>query len=246
MRRKDRLSRPARRERLDAGECSRLSLNGTGRLPASHLVVSDAGVSLVEMLLMVTMVAIILAIGVPALNQQMVRGRLVGACEQVATHLHNARLEAMKKGFPVVVEPDYETQRMVAFLDDQVQNLTQDPGEDTLFDLAVPGDMSQSGVYFMGPDLVMATPGAPAESIEGLTSAGGPYRVAVFEPNGSIRDLGAFRFGDGKTPRANIFEVRIEPAATARIEIRKWIYGGAGGGGADVFLPAGGGTWTWY
>jgi hypothetical protein len=198
------------------------------------------------MILMATMVAIILAFGVPALNQQMVRGRLVGACDQVATHLHNARLEAMKKGFPVVVEPDYDSQRMVAFLDDQIQNLNLDPGEDIVFDLAVPGDMSQSGVYFMGPDLVMATPGAPAQSVDGLTSVGGPYRAAVFDPDGSIRDLGAFRFCDGKSPRANIFEIRIEPEATARIEVRKWIYGGPDGLGTDTFLSAGGGTWTWY
>jgi prepilin-type N-terminal cleavage/methylation domain-containing protein len=201
------------------------------------------GFSLIEMLMVVTMIAIILAIGVPALNQQMVRGRLVGASEQVATHLHLARVEAMRKGFPVVVRPDFTRQHLVAFLDEDA-DLAFDAGEDQVYDLAVPGDLSRTGVNFMGPDLIVAVDGAPAQSVDGLTPVAGGARVAVFEPGGSIRDVGAIRLGDGKTPEANVFEVRVEPEATARIELRKWIYGD--GGDPDAFLPSGGGAWTWY
>jgi hypothetical protein len=106
----------------------------------------------------------------------------------------------------------------------------------------VPSDLTRSGVFFMGPDLIVGVDGAHAQSLDGLTLVAGTP-VAVFEPNGSIRDVGAIRLGDGKAPRANIFEIRIEPEATARIERRKWIYGE---GGSDAFLPSGGGTWTWY
>jgi prepilin-type N-terminal cleavage/methylation domain-containing protein len=201
------------------------------------------GFSLVEMLMVLAMIAIILAIGLPALNQQMVRGRLVGASEQISTHLHLARVEAMRKGFPVVVRPDFDRQHLVAFLDED-NDLVRDVDERQVYDLAVPGDLSRSAVFFMGPDLIVGTEGAPAQSIDGLTPVGGGARAAVFEPGGSIRDVGAIRVGDGKTPEANVFEIRVEPEATARIELRKWIYGE--GGDPDAFLPSGGGTWTWY
>ena len=45
------------------------------------------------------------------------------------------------------------------------------------------------------------------------------FNGAVFDADGSVRDVGAFRFGDA---RGNFIEVRVEPAATARIRVRKW------------------------
>ena len=105
--------------------------------------------------------------------------------------------------------------------------------------------VSRSAVFFMGPNLVPGTDAAPGQSVDGLTPSG-TLRVAVFQPDGSIEDPGAFRLADGKTPEANVFEIRIEPAATARIEIRKWLYGGVSGSDPDAFFPAGGGVWKWY
>ena len=43
--------------------------------------------------------------------------------------------------------------------------------------------------------------------------------VAVFDSDGSVRVVGAFRTGDLE---GNFLEIRVEPQATARVEIRKW------------------------
>jgi hypothetical protein len=41
----------------------------------------------------------------------------------------------------------------------------------------------------------------------------------TFLADGSVKELGAFRFGD---VRGNFLEVQIEPKATARVQVRKW------------------------
>ncbi len=133
--------------------------------------------------------------------------------------------------------PDYGEGSLLAFVDEN-EDLLFDPGENELFSLPLT-------VHLMGPNQVRGTPEDPSESVLGLTPIGGEsaLRVAVFLPDGSIRDAGAFRLADGKQPQPNVLEVRVEPAATARVEIRKYLFAGTNGAG---FYSSGGGTWQWY
>ena len=199
----------------------------------------EGGFSLVEVLVVLTVTTIIGAIGVPALNRQIQRSKLVGASAEFSVHLLRARMEAVKLGFPVVVMPDYARRGFTAFRDED-GDLTLDAGEKRIFDLAVPG--TGSYIYLMGPDGQEGSEANPAQSADGLTAAGS-LRVAVFEPDGSIRDPGAFRIADGKQPRGNTLEVRVGPRATARIETGKYVYDGPDGTG---FYPSGEGVWKWY
>jgi hypothetical protein len=98
----------------------------------------------------------------------------------------------------------------------------------------------------MGPDLVVGTRAHPAQSVDGLTGAADGSRVLAFAPDGSLRHAGALRFGQGKSRPANIFEVRIEPAANPRVELRKWTYDATEGGRDGGFVPAGSAAWKWY
>ena len=64
--------------------------------------------------------------------------------------------------------------------------------------------------------------------------------------DGTIRDLGAFRFSTiGDTPR-NLFEVRVSPKATADIEVRKYLYDADSPTGNAGFFSGGAGAWVWY
>lgn len=51
----------------------------------------------------------------------------------------------------------------------------------------------------------------------------GPVTVSdncfAFQADGSVEETGAFRFAD---VRGNFLEVRIDPKATARVQVRKW------------------------
>ena len=92
--------------------------------------------------------------------------------------------------------------------------------------------------------------GTGAASVLGLTPVAGNPSVAVFRGDGSALDTGAFRLGAGELGgrATNYLEVIVSPAATARIQIRKW----RGGPGGDCDLDAnwhtngeGGGAWKW-
>ena len=48
------------------------------------------------------------------------------------------------------------------------------------------------------------------------------YNIAIYQPDGSLSNEGAFRFGDG----LNFFEIRVAPAATAKIRLRKFLING--------------------
>jgi prepilin-type N-terminal cleavage/methylation domain-containing protein len=200
---------------------------------------SDAGFNVFEMLIVLVLLAVAASFGAPASIQLFGRSKLQSASQEVAAHLVMARMEAMKMGRTVVVVPDYAAGRLFSYRDEN-DNLAFDDGVDReLFNLPVPADAGRSGVFFMGPDGVAGTAGAPAQSIEGLSAVGGgSLRAAVFQRDGSIRSPGAFRFADGKQPQSNVLEVRVAPQATARVEVRKYVDG--------AFHPYGSGLWQWY
>jgi type II secretory pathway pseudopilin PulG len=229
--------------RREASEVRRTAMNENKR-SATRRPSREAGFTLVEIVIILVIIAIIAIIGIPAIYKMLGRSKLQGATQEVAVHLLMSRLEAMKMGFPVVVVPDYDAQTLFSFVDEDDDRVFDAGTDDEVYRLPVPGDTGARGVFFMGEDGIVGTATAPAESIDGLTPAGGNLRVAVFEPNGSIRNPGAFRLSDGKDPRMNLFEIRIAPQATARIEVRKWVYGG--GGNPDAFRPYGAGLWDWY
>lgn len=195
------------------------------------------GFTLIEMLVVFVVIAGIAGLGIPALQQQIARSKLVGAANQANALLLQARIEAMKLNRQIVVVPDYELNRLVAFVDED-EDLVSDPGEKELF-------ASPISVRFMGPNGVPGSEEEPSESVVGLTPLGGEtqLRVVVLRPNGSIQDPGAIRFSDDKEPLRNVLEVRITPSATARVEIRKYLLAGPDGPG---FYSSGGGTWQWY
>jgi prepilin-type N-terminal cleavage/methylation domain-containing protein len=197
------------------------------------------GFTLVELLIVATIVLVLAALGYPALQLMLVRSKLTGSAREVVAHLSSARMEAMRMGRTVVVVPDYDKKTIVGWLDEN-EDLVRDPDEDLVFELRVPPGGNR-GVYLMGPDLQPGTEANPFESVDRLTDIG-TKRGAVFESDGSIRDAGGFRIADGKNP-ANIFEVLVAPQATARISVRKYVYDGPNG---DDFYPQGGNSWEWY
>jgi prepilin-type N-terminal cleavage/methylation domain-containing protein len=199
-----------------------------------------SGFSLVELVIASAVVGILATIAMPTVHRKIQRSNLAGAAEEISHFLAKARLEATRLGTPVVVEPDYATRILVAF-GDKDDDLVLDTAEIRLFDLAMHHPESRSPVYLMGPDGREGNAADPAQSVDGLTPARS-LRVAVFEPDGSIRHPGAFRVADGQRPLANVLEVRIAPRATARIRINEYIHDGRDGAG---FYPSGDGEWRW-
>jgi prepilin-type N-terminal cleavage/methylation domain-containing protein len=180
------------------------------------------GFTLVELVLVMAIVAVLLSLGLPALQNMIHRSKIEGAARTTASMMRNARFEAIKQAVPVIVRIDTASNDVVAFVDEN-SDFTLDASEQRLGQMNLPG-----GVAFAGP--------ASQPFVDGLDSAG-TAGWASFVTDGSVTSSGAFRLAD---QRGNFLEVRVEPAATARIQIRKW-------DGSDWrYQGEGGSGWTWY
>jgi prepilin-type N-terminal cleavage/methylation domain-containing protein len=200
-----------------------------------------SGFGLIEILVVLALLALLAAFGIPALHKLFLQAKLTAAAHEVATHVLRSRVEAVKLARSVVVAPDYDSLDLVSWVDEN-DNQLFDPGSDAeIYRLRAPGSGGQRGIFFMGPDGPAGTFSAPAGSVEGFTPVGSSdFRVIVFDPDGSVRNPGALRISDLGSPRRNVLEVRVAPQATARVEVRKYIYEQL------AYRPMGAGLWEWY
>ncbi len=199
------------------------------------------GFTLIEALVTLAILAIAFVIGIPALANLISRSRLQSAAQELAVLTQRARLEAIKRRVQTVVQVDPATGAVLAFAD--VDGVSASDPPDLVFN-PVAGALSFDTDYRIGQleprngvEVGAPTGGGPA--IDGLTDAGG-VRVAVFRPTGAAEAAGGFRLGDAAG--LNFLEVRLEPAGTGRIELRKW--------DRDknewYAHREGGRPWTWY
>lgn len=214
------------------------------------------GFTVIEMVTVIALVVLLVTLAVPPLQQFIVRSRLEGYARQTAMLMSRARIESVKMQAPAVIRTDYTNKEVVAFID-----LTDAGGaaaSDLLFN-PVNGALDGTTDYVVGrlplPGRVAfwgAGDAAPegAEAVSQLTVAadGGP-NIAVFEPDGTIRDRGAFRFGD---THGNYLEVAVDSEASGQIEIRKHNPDLAPRPDGSTYFPlernpdTGKMTWEWY
>jgi prepilin-type N-terminal cleavage/methylation domain-containing protein len=198
-----------------------------------ELVRGHRGFTLIELLVVLAVAMVLMLISIPSMFTAMHQGKLRGIAQETAVLMRQARLDAVKFSAQSVVRvvlPAGDAPGHVEAFSDRNQDRMLTAGEPILGRLYLP-----RGVTFTAP------PGN--SSIEGFTvdpeNASNPP-IAVFVSNGSITNTGAFRFAD---TYENYLEVRVEPAATARIEVRKarqdgstWNFYASGDGGE---------AWTW-
>lgn len=173
-----------------------------------------AGFTLIELFVVLAIAAIAMGLGIPALHNFIVRSRTEGAARETSMMLQRCRLEAIQSNREVVAHLDGD--RIVCFVDadrDRAFNPDDSAPYRTADWIVSRAQLSSDKLFFRNPELKEGE-----DSIEGFTSVDGKLS-AVFQPNGSVADDGAFRIGD---IRGNFLEVRIAPAASGRIEIRKW------------------------
>ena len=191
------------------------------------------GFTLIEMLVVLALVAILMFISAPAIYNMVRQSKLRGITQEVTTLMRQARLDAIKSSAQAVVKivPANATNpipSVQAFSDRNADGLLS-AGEPVLATFPLP-----KGVTFMAQDLTV-----DAGSVSGFSpdpGGAGLPKVALFQRDGSVAAVGAFRFAD---QNQNFLEVRVEPAATARIEVHKWQ------GGKWISNGEGGQAWQW-
>ena len=192
----------------------------------------ERGFTLVEMLVVIAIMSIAVLLAAPFLTKQIQRSKLIGVAQQAAGMMRLARMDAIKTSRCAIVLIDVDGDRMEALSDRDGDCLPSAP-DVRLSEIVLP-----NGVSFASPC------GSDAASVRDLTDWPGNPSVAVFRGDGSAEDTGAFRFKavelGGASP--NYLEVLLRPAATARVQVRKW----KGGDCNDDWHANGeGGSWKW-
>ena len=175
----------------------------------------SAGMTMVEVVLIVAVVGIGAIMAFPALQQFIHRNKILGSAQTAGALMREARFEAIRRGAQCVVHADSATNEVVAFVDvDGDLTFNPDPTETTF--RATDYELRR---YRLPAGVSFSAPGAQP-SIFGFTDLPAhAWNGAVFQADGSIQDLGGMRLGD---QRGTFLEARVEPAASARIALRKW------------------------
>ncbi len=176
-----------------------------------------AGFSFVELLITVIILAVVMLLGFPALQNMIRRGKIEGLARETSLLMQQARYTAIRHTVNTSVVADLAGDRILAHRDPDRDGVL-DAGEQIIGGEA--GLPLPNGVYFWGaPDNGSADPAPEGpNAIDGLDEDAS-HGWVIFNTDGSIAKDGGIRLGD---QRGNFLEVRIAPPATARVAVRKW------------------------
>lgn len=198
------------------------------------------GFTLIEIMITVVIIGLAIGVSAPAFNGTTRKVRTQGVIDEVSASLLKAQREATLRGVPVVVQPLPGSREVFIYANvDRDPALVYSPDLSATnrtvdYEIARVRFSSLAKVDFGSPG---TNPGAAktAVFVDGLTKLPSGDFVFVFEPDGSVRDVGAFRLGD---EYGNFFEVRAQPAATGRISVLKYHFAPPWGDDA-AFFPRG-------
>lgn len=200
--------------------------------------------NLLELMAVLAVIGILATLAFPALTRVLQRERAEGFLRTATLMVEKAKGEAAKRNRPVVVRADFLRDALYAFADLD-RDGQSDPGEPEIFYLALPaaGSAPDRALQYWAageprPEMAGAIAGFSPDPTTGAT-----LRQLILEADGSARDAGAFRFGLPGSP-GNYYELRVDPPATARIQLRKYIWEAPAGYLARN--PGSAATWPWY
>ncbi len=137
--------------------------------------------------------------------------------------MRTARQNAIRYNAQAVVRIDQTTEEVIAFVDVDGVNIGDPP--DGIFN-SIAGQPHRATDWEFSRQTLPNTVDfdAPAAdpysdgAISGFSDRAGD-KVAIFQSNGSVEDLGAFRLAD---PFDNYLEVRVDPPLTGRVRTLKF------------------------
>jgi prepilin-type N-terminal cleavage/methylation domain-containing protein len=188
------------------------------------------GFTLIELLVVMVVMLALVALGIPALQTALHQAKIWGIAQEIQTMMRQARSETQKTRAPAVVQivppPSPGHTGQVRLFVDTNGNSKLDGSETVLASFFLP-----PGIAFEDKD-----ENFDKDSVDKLSADpdGGP-NLAIFQPDWTVRDVGAFRLAD---QNGNFMEVRVE-SIEGKVKLRKW------NGTAYVLKGDNGEAWTW-
>jgi prepilin-type N-terminal cleavage/methylation domain-containing protein len=180
------------------------------------------GFTLLELLVVLAIVGIAMAIGIPALQNLVVRSRTEAFAREIASLVQHSRLEAIRRNRPAIVYFDTSENQIAAFV-----NVDGDEDFEFSPDTSKPKGAADFELDRLDKPEYLAFANenddkTGKDSIDGFSDIGSGDNDlgVVIRPDGSVDKEGAFRIADF---RGNHLEVRIAPAATGRVQIRMYL-----------------------
>lgn len=180
------------------------------------------GFTLIELFVVLAVLAVAMALGIPAIQNLIIRSKTEGFAQELSSHLQRTRLEAIKTNREGVVFLDGASGELVTFIDADraIDDLTG--FRDFAPNPAAPRGTADFVINRLAPpaNVRLAGPGG-SEGVQpflGFTTNAGSQWL-IFRPDGSVIDPGAIRIAD---ERGNFLELLVSPAATGRVQVRKW------------------------
>lgn len=207
-----------------------------GRLRERRVARGIAAFTLVELLIAMTVGAVMITLGMPALNRFIARSKLQGQAQMLSVMVGRARNEAVTRGVETVVLFDGDTFQSFADLDGIT---AADPPDGEFNPVAGSAHRTTDWQLELRPldeVVTLAAPGSQAV-VDGMVNADRPDGRIIFNPDGSLFSTGSFRLAD---PRGNFLEVAVGPRATGQVTLRKW--------DGEAWREQGeqGVSWEWY
>lgn len=212
------------------------------------------GFTLIELLVVLLVVGIMVLIGMYRFDHLLRKMRLESDAREVSTALQSARLHAIQRQTTTIVE--IVGARLVAYTDvhDGAGEVKADFNFNPVAGLPEGGtdlqiaEFTPRNTFFGGPSVASI---ADQEMTRGLSSENG-RTMAIFQPDGTLRDTGAFRLT--ASDDLNTLEIALDTRSGA-IEIRKYLHqdgarqagyygkassqGSTGARGSEL-------VWVWY
>lgn len=197
------MKNPAIRDSFRLGGPTRPGRPAAPRHPSS----TEGGFTIMELFIVLLIMGLIAGLAAPKLRTMMHRFKVEATLQEISMLSRTARFESIQRSRQTMLIADTTNNVLVAF-EDTDANRVLDPGEEVIGRVTLPERIVLGG----------ATTGAADDALPVLGFAGedGP----VFRTDGSVEAEGAIRIRD---ERQNFLEVRVAPAATAKIQLRKFL-----------------------
>ena len=178
------------------------------------------GFTLVEIIIGLALIGVLFAISVPVAVKTIHQAKMSSVGYNCSILVRRAKSEAIKKNSPVVVRYDSGLKLLSAFVDVHGATVNDPPDWSFAPDPTQPPTATDHEVAQCALPAGLSW-GGPADDpgiLAGFTTWG-TEKIAVLQPDGSIEDIGSWRYGD---ERRNYLAIQIAPTATARVTLLKW------------------------